>query len=54
VKTWLEHLGIEASEEEATKMTAQVKTFSLKEKRLLTEREFRNIAEQVLRERAAA
>jgi len=54
VKTWLEEFGIEASEEEATKMTAQVKAFSLKEKRLLTEREFRNIAEQVIRERAAA
>jgi hypothetical protein len=54
VKAWLEQLGIEASEDEALKMTAQVKTFSLKEKRLLTQSEFRNIAEQVVGERAAA
>lgn len=54
VKAWLELLGIEASDEEATKMTGQVKTFSLKEKRLLTEKEFRNIAEQVIGERAGA
>ncbi|MGW8183011.1 MAG: LeuA family protein [Burkholderiales bacterium] len=54
VKTWLEQLGIEASEEEALKMTANVKTFSLKNKRLLTEDEFRNIAKEVLGQRAAA
>jgi isopropylmalate/homocitrate/citramalate synthase len=53
VKTWLEQLGIEASEDEALKMTAQVKAYSLKHKRLLTESEFRNIAEQVIGERAA-
>jgi len=54
VKTWLEQLGIEASEDEALKMTANVKTFSLKNKRLLTEDEFRNIAKEVLGQRAAA
>ncbi len=54
VKTWLEQLGIEASEEEALKMTANVKTFSLKNKRLLTEDEFRGIAKEVLGQRAAA
>ncbi|MGZ8203642.1 MAG: LeuA family protein [Burkholderiales bacterium] len=54
VKAWLEQLGIEASEDEALKMTAQVKTFSLKNKRLLTQSEFRNIAEQVVGERASA
>jgi isopropylmalate/homocitrate/citramalate synthase len=54
VKTWLEHLGIEASEEEATKMTAAVKSHSLKTKQLLTEAEFRQIAEDVIRQRAAA
>ena len=54
VKAWLELLGIEASDEEATKMTGEVKTFSLKEKRLLTEKEFRSIAEQVIGERASA
>jgi len=54
VKAWLAQLGIEASEEEALKMTANVKTFSLKNKRLLTEAEFRNIAKEVLGQRAAA
>ncbi len=54
VKAWLEQLGIEASDEEATKMTGQVKTFSLDTKRLLTENEFRTIAEQVIGERASA
>jgi isopropylmalate/homocitrate/citramalate synthase len=53
VKTWCEQFGIEASEDEALKMTAQVKSFSLKHKRLLTETEFRKIAEEVLSERAA-
>ncbi len=54
VKTWLEHLGIEASEEEATKMTAAVKLHSLNTKRLLTEAEFRKIANDVIGQRAAA
>ena len=53
VKTWLEHLGIEASDDEGLKMTAQVKAFSLKNKRLLTESEFRKIAEEVIAERAS-
>jgi isopropylmalate/homocitrate/citramalate synthase len=53
VKTWCEQLGIEASEDEALKMTTQVKQYSLKHKRLLTESEFRKIAEEVLSERAA-
>jgi isopropylmalate/homocitrate/citramalate synthase len=53
VKTWCEQLGIEASEDEALKMTALVKSYSLKEKRLLTESEFRKIAEEVLAERSA-
>jgi isopropylmalate/homocitrate/citramalate synthase len=54
VKTWLEQLGIEASDEEATKMTAQVKSYSLKTKKLLTESEFRKIAQDVIGQRAAA
>ncbi|MFN7086554.1 MAG: LeuA family protein [Burkholderiales bacterium] len=54
IKLWLEQLGIEASEEEALKMTAEVKNFSLKNKRLLTESEFRKIAEDVIRQRATA
>ncbi|MBI3915883.1 MAG: pyruvate carboxyltransferase, partial [Betaproteobacteria bacterium] len=54
VKAWLAEMGIEASDEEALKMTANVKAFSLKNKRLLTEGEFRKIADDVLKERAAA
>lgn len=54
VKIWLEQLGIEASEEEATAMTAAVKAYSLKSKQLLTENEFRQIATDVLKKRAPA
>jgi isopropylmalate/homocitrate/citramalate synthase len=54
VKAWLAQLGIEASDEEALKMTASVKSYSLTNKRLLTETEFRNIAKEVLGQRAAA
>lgn len=54
VKQWLVELGIEASDEEATKMTAAVKSYSLQTKKLLTESEFRKIAEDVKAQRAAA
>jgi len=54
VKMWLEHAGIEASEEEALKITAGVKNYSLKTKKLLTEAEFRAIANDVVGQRAAA
>jgi isopropylmalate/homocitrate/citramalate synthase len=49
---WLEQFGVEASEEEATKMTAEVKQLSLKHKRLLTEDEFRSIVRDVLGQRS--
>jgi isopropylmalate/homocitrate/citramalate synthase len=54
IKIWLEQLGYEASEEEATKMTAAVKKYSLGTKKLLTETEFRKIADDVIKERAHA
>ncbi len=54
VKAWLGDMGIEASDEDALKMTAAVKAYSLKNKRLLTEMEFRKIAEDVKGQRAAA
>jgi hypothetical protein len=47
-------MGIEASDEEALKMTAAVKGYSLKNKRLLTESEFGKIARDVIGQRAAA
>jgi isopropylmalate/homocitrate/citramalate synthase len=54
VKAWLAQMGIEASDEEALKMTAAVKGYSLKNKRLLTESEFGKIARDVIGQRAAA
>ncbi|HEX9877753.1 MAG TPA: pyruvate carboxyltransferase, partial [Gammaproteobacteria bacterium] len=54
IKAWLADMGIEASDEDALKMTAAVKAYSLKNKRLLTETEFRKIAEDVKGRRAAA
>jgi isopropylmalate/homocitrate/citramalate synthase len=54
VKIWCEQLGIEASEEEATAMTVAVKLKSLNSKRLLTENEFKQIAKDVLKQRAHA
>jgi isopropylmalate/homocitrate/citramalate synthase len=54
VKIWLEELGYKASDEEATKMTAAVKAYSLKTKQLLTKAEFRKIADDVVSQRAAA
>ncbi|MGH8701945.1 MAG: hypothetical protein ACREVR_12340, partial [Burkholderiales bacterium] len=54
VKAWLAQMGIEASDEEALKMTAAVKGYSLSNKRLLSESEFRKIAQNVIGQRAAA
>ena len=54
VKAWLVELGIEASDDEALAMTAAVKKHSLGTKKLLTENEFRKIAQDVKAERAAA
>jgi len=54
VKMWLVEMGIEASDEEALMMTAAVKNFSLKSKQLLTEAEFKKIAQDVISQRAAA
>jgi isopropylmalate/homocitrate/citramalate synthase len=54
VKMWLETMGIEASEEEALKITAGVKKHSLGTKKLLTEGEFRTIAKDIIGQRAAA
>lgn len=54
VKMWLEQMGLEASDEEALKITAEVKKYSLGTKQLLTEDEFRKIAMDVVAQRAAA
>lgn len=48
VKMWLHHLEIEASEEEAMDVLMAVKQFGLEKKRLLTEKEFATLAEEVI------
>jgi len=54
VKIWLERAGMRASEDDALRITAAVKEYSLKSKKLLTDPEFRKIAGDVLAHRAAA
>ena len=54
IKIWLAQEGIEASDEEAMKVTSAVKTYSLKYKRLLTQKEFVTLAKDVLKDRAKA
>lgn len=53
VKGALRGIGIQATEEEATKVLAAVKEFSLTRKRLLTDEEFRSVATATLGTRAA-
>ncbi len=48
IKDALKGIGVQASEEEAMKVVAAVKEFSLDHKRLLTEAEFRSVVAQVL------
>ena len=43
VKNGLKNLGVQFNEEEAMRVVAAVKDFSLKHKRLLTDAEFRSI-----------
>jgi isopropylmalate/homocitrate/citramalate synthase len=54
VKMWCSDLGIEASEDEALKITAAVKQASLKSKKLLTQNEFKKLAQDVLKQRSPA
>ncbi len=48
VKIWLDRINMKASEEEVAKILAVVKTLSLEHKRLLTQDEFREIAEDII------
>jgi isopropylmalate/homocitrate/citramalate synthase len=48
VKNALSKLGVQASEEDAMKVVAAVKDFSLRHKRLLTDDEFRKIVDTVI------
>ncbi len=45
---WLNKIGMKATDEEAMEMLTHVKAYSLEKKRLLTEGEFRKIAEKVV------
>jgi hypothetical protein len=52
VKWGLRKLGVQFTEEEALKVVAAVKDFSLRHKRLLTDAEFRDIVSATLPNRA--
>jgi len=54
VNLWLDQIGVKASEEEALKILAAVKSHSLRTKKLLTEAEFREITKKTLGRPAAA
>jgi len=48
VKTALKNMGVSASEDEAMKVVVAVKDFSLRNKRLLTDAEFRTVVNSTL------
>jgi isopropylmalate/homocitrate/citramalate synthase len=54
INLWLQHAGMQVSDEDALKITAAVKAYSLKNKRLLTEAEFREVARKTIGQSAAA
>ncbi len=54
VKNGLRNLGVQFTEEEAMRVVAGVKDFSLRHKRLLTDAEFRNIVAATLPGNVAA
>jgi len=53
IHMWLQKAGIQASDEDAMKIMQAVKAHSLKTKKLLTEAEFRQVADGVLKQTAA-
>jgi len=53
IHMWLQKLGIQASDEDAMKIMQAVKAHSLKTKKLLTEAEFKEVAQGVLKSAAA-
>lgn len=53
IHMWLQKAGIQASDEDAMKILQAVKAHSLKSKKLLTEAEFRQVADSVLKQTAA-
>jgi len=53
IHMWLQKAGIQASDEDAMKIMQAVKAHSLKTKKLLTEAEFKQVADGVLKKTAA-
>jgi isopropylmalate/homocitrate/citramalate synthase len=53
IHMWLQKAGIQASDEDAMKILQAVKAHSLKSKKLLTEAEFKQVADGVLKKNAA-
>jgi isopropylmalate/homocitrate/citramalate synthase len=53
IHMWLQKAGIQASDEDAMKILQAVKAHSLKSKKLLTEAEFKQVADGVLKKTAA-
>jgi isopropylmalate/homocitrate/citramalate synthase len=53
VNIWLQQLGMQVSEEDALKIMAAVKAYSLKNKKMLTRGEFRDLAKSVVNRAAA-
>jgi isopropylmalate/homocitrate/citramalate synthase len=52
VNLWLQQLGMQVSEEDALKILAAVKAYSLKNKKMLSRGEFREVAQKVVGQRA--
>jgi isopropylmalate/homocitrate/citramalate synthase len=53
VNLWLQHVGMQVSEEDALKIMAAVKMHSLKNKKMLSHAEFRDLAKSVINRAAA-
>ena len=53
VNMWLQHVGMQVSEEDALKIMAAVKMHSLKNKKMLSHAEFRDLAKSVINRAAA-
>jgi len=53
VNIWLQQLGMQVSEEDALKIMAAVKAYSLKNKKMLTRGEFRDLAKSIVNRAAA-
>jgi isopropylmalate/homocitrate/citramalate synthase len=53
VNIWLQQIGMQVSEEDALKIMAAVKAYSLKNKKMLSHGEFRDLAKSVVNRAAA-